>query len=1231
MACRTSTLTIPCCLKARRHDHALPSIIALVLTSVAAPGLAATDIAQSPLYLGGQVKPNIMMLIDDSGSMDSEVLLPANDGAAWWHSGDQSFVGRNQNDSISVGTINFNFTGDANSTWKKYTYLFPNGTGTGNRVYPDDSHNHYAIPPTAPYAWFRSPDYNGMYYDPHTTYTPWVSDGATVFNNANPAAAISDPKRGGSTMNLASNLAITSTNWVFRMHAGMVIPKGTQFRDTDNIWKTAASDILVSSTRNVPISYYPATYYLKTTTGTYVTSSSIGTCANPQPAHYLDFAQHPEDFISADGVHALGPDGSCMVRYEIKSGNTFPSGRSYAAEIQNFANWFSYYRKRHLSLRAGAGNSFDSIAGIRVGGFPINSRTTLNGMWDIDTQRNSFYQWMYGVVGSGGTPNREALKAAGDFFNTNANVITHSCQQNFTLLFTDGYSNVSTASGVGNADGDQGAPYADTASNTIADIAMYFYKNTLRAALNKGNVPIPQQCTDANPDPWLDCNEDLHMVTFGISLGAKGHIFGASHFSVEDGHNSPPTWLEPNLTRNPVQVDDLYHAALNSRGEMLNANNAEELESALTSALTNILYRGASSASAVATNSTRLDTDTFIYQAKYDTSDWSGHLLAFKINSDGSVGAQQWDAATRIPTPHTARNIFTHNGTTGVEFKDTQWDNMHVDQRTALGSTDILNYLRGDRSQEINNGGSFRNRTYLLGDIINSDPWYVGRANFGYSVLPDAEGDQYTDFISSTDIQQRSAIVYVGANDGMLHAFDAVSGTEKFAYVPSGIYANLTSLASPAYSHKYFVDGAPRAGDAYIDLGSGSQWHTVLLGSTGAGGRSVFALNVTDPDSFTADKVMWEFGYADAPCTAGVKACREIGYTIGQPTIARMQNGTWVAIFGNGFNSAGQKAQLFIVDLAMGTLIKTIDTGMGSALAPNGLATPIAVDSDADRSADIIYAGDLHGNMWRFDVAADNTNSWVIPYKITGKEAPLFTAIGPDGFVQPITAKPQVGLAAGGALMVFFGTGQYLGTGDVSSIKVQSFYGIKDAGAPVSGRDQLLRQEIIHEATHAFDSFNYDVRLVTDAQISSSHNGWYLDLLKPVNIMQGERVVSAPLLWSDRIIFATMIPDPDPCSHGGTSWLMELDPTDGSRLDFSPFDLNHDGLFNESDYIIDPVTGEKVPVSGRKSKEGIIKTPGVIHADDESFKYTSGSTGNIEVTSNKGSSGTGRQSWQQLR
>jgi type IV pilus assembly protein PilY1 len=691
--------------------------------------------------------------------------------------------------------------------------------------------------------------------------------------------------------------------------------------------------------------------------------------------------------------------------------------------------------------------------------------------------------------------------------------------------------------------------------------------------------------------------------------------------------------------------------------------NALGLQSQLRSAFTEIVAR-TGSASAVATNSTRLDTDTLIYQARFNSGDWHGELLAYRINPDGTVGSVLWDAADQIPAA-ASRNIYTIDPTVsaGARGREFLWGSTYLTtaQMDALntdsaGTNDGLGqqrlaYLRGDSSQEQQNGGSlgFRDRVKVLGDVVNSDPWYVGTENFGYDRLPGSEGSDYESFRSTSSYNSRRKMLYVGANDGMMHAIDAEYGTEIFTYVPNAVFPELSALTSSNYGHQYYVDGPLRSGDAYIDpTGSGTDaWRTVLLGSTGGGGRAIYALDVTDPDDFTtsaaAQRVLWEFSNSNDA---------ELGYTVGQPAVVRMANGKWAAMFGNGYNSASGKAQLFIVDVEDGSLIARLDTQTGSAAAPNGLTTPTPIDVDGDRIVDFVYAGDLFGNMWKFDVRSNSPLVWGVVFSNLGVPVPLFTACDATPCTgsnfQPVTAKAQVGLHPDGGLMVYFGTGSYFQDGDDivgATPQVHSFYGIRDVGLPVLGSRLLLtEQEILAEiaagaelATDGAEnpSDEYDVRVTSDNAVdySGGELGWYIDLVSPVNGEEGERVVAAPLLRGGRIIFTTVIPDPDPCAYGGDSWLMEMEAVSGSRLTESPFDLDGDGEFTDADYVIVYIAGVEVraPVSGQRSNIGIIKTPGIISAGTKEFKYTSGSSGLLGKTTESSSTFTGRQSWRQVR
>ncbi|WP_026289957.1 pilus assembly protein [Thioalkalivibrio sulfidiphilus] len=672
------------------------------------------------------------------------------------------------------------------------------------------------------------------------------------------------------------------------------------------------------------------------------------------------------------------------------------------------------------------------------------------------------------------------------------------------------------------------------------------------------------------------------------------------------------------------------------------AGEADKMVEGLTEAFSNIVTEvRQSSASSIATNSTRLDMGTLIYQARFRDDDWTGQLLAYSLGSQGELEDLLWDAADLIPAP-SSRNILTRNASgTTVPFT---WANLSPSQQLALNTNrnsvvdgrgqQRLDWVRGVRTEE---GGLFRERSTVLGSIINSDPHFVGSQNFGYEALPAAAGggETYTAFrFSKVDSQGRALkpMIYVGANDGMLHGFDAQTGVERFAYMPSSVIPHLSNLTDNNYSHRYLVDGQFFAGDAYI----GGQWRTILVGTQGAGGRTVFAIDVTDPHNVTASNVLWEFTHP------------ELGHVLGPPVVGRMKNGQWAAVFGNGYNSDSNTARLFVVNLADGTLIRQINTAVGTSANPNGLAAPAMV-SDGSRTLEYAYAGDLHGNLWKFDLThASNTGQWASAFSSGGNPAPLFRARDAVGNPQPITTLPEIGRHPNGGYMVYFGTGRYFAVGDnivdTDNPRVQSFYGIWDngnaVGAYTSRSERLQEQTIIYEGPTVLadggDAAFASVRAVSNDVFTynaTTRRGWFIDLLSPVNGFEGERVISTPILRAGRIIFPTLMPDPDPCAFGGSSWLMEMDALSGARLDYSVFDMNQDGEFSSGDYITIIVDGEEiqVPVSGIRSEVGIIKDPAIISAGEREYKFASGSSGEVERIVERGTIARPRGSWRQIR
>lgn len=652
------------------------------------------------------------------------------------------------------------------------------------------------------------------------------------------------------------------------------------------------------------------------------------------------------------------------------------------------------------------------------------------------------------------------------------------------------------------------------------------------------------------------------------------------------------------------------------------ASDATKMVESLKTAFANIAKEVSSTTAALSTNSTKLETDTVVFQSMLDSSKWSGDLLAKAVSSNGTVSeTPTWKAAQKLDalsnTQTSDRVILTStpptaDSTTGAQVSTTGrtflWGQLETAQKNALRATasgtlvdeqvgqQRLAFIRGDRSQERTDAAPnnpFRQRDSRLGDIANSDPQYIYKPNFGYSQLPESAGftsaikSAYTTFRSQSAYQNRPPLVVVGANDGMLHGFDASLGTtggkELFAYVPNDLIDELHELTDPTYAHRYYVDGTPRIGDALVS----GQWKTLVVGSSGAGGRSIFALDISNPNNMSASNVLWEFTHA------------EMGYSLGRPSLVPLYNGKFGVIVTSGYDRPTDTAAgyVWILDASDGSVIKRFD------LPESGdLGAPLAVDLDNDRVADRIYVADTLGKVWRLDINGTTPSGWDAPsdLKSGGNIAPLFLAKDSAGAAQPITAPLDAAYTKDRQLMLVFGTGSFYQTTDneiPTSPQVQSFYGIIDSGEQIDGRSNLLEQEILREVTGT----ELNGRAVSGSTMTDDHKGWYLDLLWKTSKggpgAKGERVISQAQLGGNRVTFSTLIPSANPCDAGGTSWIMSLDLATGSRLAYSYFDYNGDGNIDENDYI-ELEDGTKVPVSGvADPDEGAIK--GTIGLNDQ--------------------------------
>jgi type IV pilus assembly protein PilY1 len=426
-------------------------------------------------------------------------------------------------------------------------------------------------------------------------------------------------------------------------------------------------------------------------------------------------------------------------------------------------------------------------------------------------------------------------------------------------------------------------------------------------------------------------------------------------------------------------------------------------------------------------------------------------------------------------------------------------------QQSAAEGQALVNYLRGDRTNE---GTYFRRRVHILGDIVSSEARYVQAPLYNYT---DTNYGAYKTLKVS-----RSGRVYVGSNDGMLHAFDASTGQEAWAYIPSFVLPQLHKLADMQYgaNHQYFVDGTPETGDicpnAPASTCTAAQWKTIIVGGLNLGGKGYYALDITNP---SAPQLLWEFTDAN------------MGYSYGNPTITKLEDGTWVVLVSSGYNNADGVGRLYVLNANTGAVIRTISTGVGSADAPSGLAKISAhvLQSMTDNTSRAAYGGDLFGNLWRFDINGDIGAS--------GYDAQLLVTVkGPGNATQPIIVKP-VQVTVNGKPVVYVGTGTYLGVSDIEDDSTESMYAVKDnLDAVTLGNPRLTASNFVQQ-TLSVDTCpdnapttvcqpSQEVRLSTNNPVDwSTKNGWYLDFLTG-----GERASTDPSLALGTLLFTTITP-----------------------------------------------------------------------------------------------------------
>lgn len=1085
------------------QNKSVKCIVYLVLAAQILPAAAApTAIASVPVDTSNLVPPNIIFALDDSGSMDMEVMLDTTDGAFRFVRAADGFA------SFYTAAGEPNYKGGSS-----YGYLFPNGTAIDARTLDDDN-PMYAVPPLPEYAYTRSASYNSLYYNPAVTYLPWepayISGGSKTFGAASSTAVRSHPVLPLTGTATTTDLTVTATkpseadNFTFKMVGGMVIPKNTRVRPRNGSWTTLAKQTTLSSgdSYDVALPLYPATYWVK------VASCPTGaTCSTTTP------------------------DGATLRRYEIRNdGTVFPTGRSYAAELQNFANWFQYYRKRKLMLAASMGRVLSQLTSIRGGVAKFND-TPSSGRPDVtmydfaSAAPASNWQAVLGTIyqnpAAGGTPTRDALQHVGNQFRrtgTNAPV-QFACQRNAAMVLSDGFASASNTDVPGYNQKTYGAaaPYATTTDNTLADIALYFYTDTVRGDLTPGQVAYDP--SDLSPN--ADRNRNPHMNTYALTLGVSGTIFGKDAAATANPFSTRPAWPTKYVNNEPTAVDDLWHATINGRGMMLSAADASTTAAKVQEAITDVLIK-AGSQSAVAVSRVNLKAgDSTAYVSSYQVNGWYGDLQSFPVNpatAEINSASPGWSAQEKLDARAPASRLIAFGDKDGaVPFRNT---NLSTEALLALNLTttsdapDVIDWLRGMRTKEV---VTYRARAHVLGDLVYSEPEVVKGAAAAYL---DAG---YATFAAG--LASRTRMIYQGGNDGMLHAFDAGTGAELWAYIPSFVKTQLKNLASKSYTHQFYVDGTPVSGDIKV----GDTWKTILVGGLRAGGAGFYAMDITTPaaanEAAVASKVLWEFPGKSTSAT--VKA--NVGLSFGKPIIAKLASGQWVVLVTSGYNNtAGDgKGHLFMLNAGTGALIADIVTSEGSAQTPSGLGqiSAFAANGQADATVDSVYGGDLLGNVWRFNLGA----------RTAVRIATLSDGTNP----QPITSTMElanVQTLAGTKRMIFVGTGQMLAAADILTTQTQGFYGLvddmTDSPTIAAPRTDLAKKTLTATAT---------TRSILGTAVDyATKKGWYFDLPR------GERVNTDSQAAYGGIMFSSNLPSSSACSS--SSYLYAVGLSSGGEL-----------------------------------------------------------------------------------
>ena len=1327
----------------QRYLQCIPWLMLALTIPVQAATVA---LATSPLATSttSTVKPNVMLVLDNSASMD------------WDHMPDDS------TDAGSAVTFSFGYYG-LRSSQCSMVYYNPSLTYQAP-VYADGTNY--------PDASFISARTNG--------YSTAACTGTTCINLSNNFKASQSLNAdstgqsayyysysGAQTTPLQKNYSSTTNTFYNECSSAQNAAPGNAVFNKYRLSTLEATTITISGSANTSVASITvgeSANLLNVAVATTNNSTTLATNIAAQ-IHAKAVTTGYDATSSSNTVTITGPTTAANLTPVITKTGTmtltadvFPD--TTAANLSNFANWYSYYRTRMLMMKTATGHAFSSLNNsYRVGLITISNSSTPVVTLDTfaSTQRSNWYSALYNTAASGSTPLRTALSNAGRYYAgklSGTDPLQYSCQQNFTILSTDGYWNtgdgfkVDGSTLVGNQDGTAGRPMFDGeqanttvtttytrnnysssstscgpgkkrlknqpqietcsvtitggvsgaetctawsnngasvyvspytsstttcagtvtlptppnpstrvvsgtpitttgsvggSSNTLADIAMYYYQTDLRTpALNNCGAAVAPAtvgplCENNVLRGGNDQNLQQHMTTFTLGLGASGLMnYSASYLSDTTGDypavklgltaNSAAgicqwqaegtvcNWPLPGMSGTNgliSNIDDLWHAAVDGHGAYFSATDPVSLSEGLSNALAGIKSLKGSAAAAATSTLNPVAGNNYAFVASYTTVAWKGNLEERGINVDTAVVSENatWCVENVVAgvcaapgtvvsdssgstttyncvTPNSVicsggvmdgtnckvpvvvactgtmnaivsdssdtRTLKTSSGSALINFDAayatanptnfaaaqigtlSQWSTLTAAQQTAAAGVNLINYLRGQHGHEYDRPANtvadqlYRYRDAVLGDALESQPAFIGAPVFSYPYAG------YSNYVTAQS--NRAGTVYMGANDGMMHAFASDTGIERWAYVPSMVIANLWKLADINYAtlHTNYVNGSPITSDIYVS--SSSTWKTILVAGLNGGGRGYFALDITDP---TTPVLLWEFTTSTG---IGTVKDDDLGYSFGQPVITRKTDGTWVVLVTSGYNNVNPgsgKGYLYVLNAATGAIISKISSGgVGSTATPNGLAKIAGWNNEpAGNAVGYVYGGDLLGNVWRFNINSSVTAA------VGSGDAMKFATLYSDAAgtsPQPVTTTPVLGKIAG-KRVVFIGTGKYLESSDLTNNQVQTQYAIKDddASSTLNNPRNTLVQQTLSNNPDGTAS-----RLTSGNAVNFyTGRGWYADFPDT-----GERVnIDSELVQGTLIVPAT-VPSNTVCTPGGYGWLNFFDYRSGGAI-----------------------------------------------------------------------------------